>query len=76
MQDLLNIESYSAPVYKKCGCCGRVRDLYYRMSVKDAATGNMIVGTVELCRECGENFGEIIGTKVSSNALKEFRYGR
>ncbi len=75
-KELLPIESLAATSYKKCGCCGRVRDVYYRMSIKDAATGKMIVGTIELCDDCGGNFGDIIGQDVNpEKVVREFTFG-
>lgn len=68
-KNALIIESYSATVYKKCSCCGRVRDLYYRMDIKDAATATLVYGSLELCRDCGGNFGEIVGQEVSTDKV-------
>lgn len=75
-QNALRIDSYSATVYKRCSCCSRVRDLYYRMDVKDAKTATLVVGAFELCRDCGGNLGEILGQEVSSDiSLSEFSFG-
>ncbi len=75
IKNYMPMESYLNTVYKKCECCGRVRDLYYRMNIKDAETGRLIVGSFELCDECGGNFGQLIGQKVSTDrVVKEFRF--
>lgn len=69
------LDSLAATAYKKCGCCGRVRDVYFRMTIKDAKTASMIVGSMELCRECGHNMGDIIGERpAEERILQEFSF--
>lgn len=60
MQKALCLEPFASKVYKKCQCCGCVRNLYYRLDVRDAKTATSLVGSFELCQDCGENFGSLL----------------
>lgn len=66
LQQLVIIDTLAARSYKKCGLCGRVRNLFYRMTIKDAKTGSMVVGSLLLCDQCGNNFGDMLGKKLHS----------
>ena len=58
------IDTLAGKMYKKCGLCGRIRNLLYRLTVRDAKTGQMVVGSLYLCEDCGNNLGDIIGSDV------------
>ena len=47
------ILSRANTIYRKCECCDRVRDLYFKMCVYDAEHGKFLVGTIDLCKNCG-----------------------
>ena len=64
--DCLCLEQFAQTIYKKCECCGRVRDNFFRLNVKDARTKSMIVGSFDLCKECGQNFGDILKVPIST----------
>lgn len=66
---LLPIFAYAQPVYKKCECCGRVRDIYYRMHVMDPKDTNLLVGSIELCEPCGEKLGSITDQKLAKETV-------
>lgn len=71
----LVIENFAQAVYRKCDCCKRVRDIYFRLNIRDAASASMLVGSIELCENCGRNFGEIINQKVSTERTEtEFSF--
>ncbi|KRM29843.1 hypothetical protein [Limosilactobacillus panis] len=75
LQQVLALESYAQTVYRKCECCKRVRDIYFRLNVKDAKTGEMLVGSLELCKDCGRNFGEITNSEVATErTIEEFKF--
>lgn len=75
IQKALALESYAQTVYRKCECCKRVRDIFFRLNVKDAATGTMLVGSLELCKDCGKNFGEITSTELKTErVVEEFKF--
>lgn len=69
--EALKIESFAAPKYQKCECCDRVRDTFFQLRVYDAKTAKMVVGSFTLCKECGQNFGDILGMKTSTSAVVE-----
>ena len=75
MEKYMKIELFSATIYKKCGCCGRVRNLYYRLDIRDATTAQAIVGAIEMCDTCAENIGAITGQKLSKEReVAEFKF--
>lgn len=71
IKEALALESYAQTVYRKCECCKRVRDIYFRLNIKDGATGEMLVGSLELCKDCGKNFGEITNAEVKTERTIE-----
>ncbi|OYR96271.1 hypothetical protein CBF85_07955 [Lactobacillus taiwanensis] len=60
MDRLLILAPYSQAIYKKCGLCSRVKDCLYRLDVHSAQSFSMLVGSLDLCKICSENMGEII----------------
>lgn len=71
----LGIEGFAQTAYRKCDCCKRVRDIYFRLNIRDADSATMLVGSLELCEQCGKNMGEIINKKVSVEQTQtEFRF--
>ena len=60
MKDYLNLVGYAQPIYRKCELCSRVKDVSYRLDVKNAESSNMLVGSLDLCKVCAANMGEII----------------
>ncbi len=76
VQDCLKIESFANTSYRKCECCGRPKDIYFRFNVKDADTASMLVGSFELCKDCGQQIGAILGIEASiEHVVKEFTFG-
>lgn len=70
-----DLESFAQTVYRKCDCCKRVRDIYFRLNIRDAKSAQMLVGSLELCKTCGENIGEITNTDASTErTIKEFHF--
>lgn len=65
----LQITTLAHTVYKKCECCNRVKDVYFKMSILDAAHAKYLVGDLDLCRQCGENFGDILNIKVNTSEI-------
>lgn len=69
------ILSRANTIYRKCECCDRVRDLYFKMCVYDAEHGKFLVGTIDLCKNCGENFGDLLRISVSSDGTEsDFKF--
>lgn len=75
--DKLTITPLAQTVYKKCDCCGRVRDVFFKLIIYDSKTGRMLVGDFSLCKTCGENFSDILNIKVSTeNVVTEFKFDK
>lgn len=76
VSETLNLESFAQTAYRKCDCCKRVRDIFFRLNIRDAETASMLVGSLELCKQCGYNFGEITKTEINTErTLTEFKFG-
>lgn len=73
----MQISTLAHTVYKKCECCGRVRDIYFKLYIKDAKTATYLVGDFDLCKTCGQNIGDILNIPVSTeNVLTEFTFSK
>lgn len=72
---LLHLETFAAVSYHKCECCSRVRDIYFRLNVRHAQAEDMLVGSFELCKDCGKNMGDILHTQVDTErTLTDFTF--
>lgn len=60
MKEFLVLTGYAQPVYRKCEQCKRVKDVSYRLDVKNAESPVMLVGSLDLCKVCAANWGEIL----------------
>ena len=60
MNKYLELVGYARPVYRKCELCKRVKDVNYRLDVRNAESAVMLVGSLDLCKHCAANMGEII----------------
>ena len=67
------IITFQNPAYKKCECCDRVKDIFYRAEVMDFETETMLAGSFDMCKGCGENFADIIGQTVTKE--RKFKGG-
>lgn len=73
--DALKLEMFAQNSYHKCECCNRVRDIYFRLNIMDAATNTMVVGSFDLCKSCGENFGRILDSNLKTiTEVKKFNF--
>ena len=71
----LNIATLAHTVYKRCECCNRVKDIYFKLNILDAAQASFLVGDIDLCKSCGQNIGDILSIKVSTeNVLTDFKF--
>jgi len=74
-QNKIDIINLAQPIYKKCECCDRVRDVFYKMTIYDAKTGKMLVGDFDLCQSCGENISDILNISVEKEiTINEFKF--
>jgi len=60
MNKFLFLSEYSQPIYRKCELCKRVKDVLFRLDVTNSEAAKMIVGSLDLCKNCAQNIGEII----------------
>lgn len=75
ISNALSLEPFAQTVYRKCDCCKRVRDIYFRLNVRDAKSASMLVGSLELCKSCGENIGEITNNDITTErTITEFKF--
>lgn len=73
----IKLETFAQAAYHKCECCSRVRDIFFRANIYDADTGDMLVGSFELCKTCGENMGKILNQKATSESVvTEFSFDK
>lgn len=71
----MSITTLAHTVYKKCECCNRVKDIYFKLVILDAKSATYLVGDLDLCKSCGENFGDILNIPVSTENIKtEFKF--
>lgn len=61
---------------QKCSCCKRVRDIYYQLAVFDTENVDLMAGSLDLCRECGNNFNKALGSHLDADQkiVKEFNF--
>ena len=60
MKEYLVLTGYAQPVYRKCELCKKVKDISYRLDIKNAESPVMLSGSLDLCKVCAGNIGEII----------------
>jgi hypothetical protein len=71
----IKIINLAQPVYKKCECCNRVKDILFKMSILDAKTGTMLVGDFDLCQNCGENISDVLNLDIKKEVtVKGFSF--
>ena len=71
----LKVATLAHTIYKRCECCNRVKDSYFKLSVLDAAQATYLVGDFDLCKTCGENFGDILNIQISTeNVVTDFKF--
>lgn len=76
MKDFIKITILKYPTLKKCECCDRVRDIYFKLSIKDFDDPELITGDLNMCKQCGDNFNSILGNenKLGEKLVKEFTF--
>lgn len=73
----MQITTLAHTVYKKCECCNRVKDIFFKLSINDAKTGTFLVGDLDLCKTCGQNFGDILNIPISTESvLTDFKFSK
>lgn len=72
--EFITINLLKFPKLQKCSCCNRVRDIYYKAIIYDVTNTDLVVGDLELCKQCGDNFNRALGSDLDANekVVKEF----
>ncbi len=69
IEEFIKLETFAQAAYHKCECCSRVRDIFFRANIYDSDSAKMLVGSFELCKDCGENLGRILNQDTSSEKV-------
>lgn len=66
------------PKMGKCECCDRVKDIYFKANIMDHDDPDLIVGDIQLCKQCGDNFNKILGNKLDlgEKIVKNFSFNK
>lgn len=72
--EFIKINLLKFPKLAKCCCCNRVRDIYYKAMISDVSNKELIVGDLEFCKQCGDNFNRALGSEFDADqkVIKEF----
>lgn len=81
MNKYIKINMVKYPFMAKCECCNRVKDIFYKATIVDVEGKNkhgedLIMGDLDFCKNCGENFSLAIGNeeKINEITIKEFKF--
>lgn len=74
--EFIKISILRFPRLQKCSSCNRVRDIYYKITLLDVANKDLIIGDLEFCKECGDNFNKALGSELDADQkiVKEFNF--
>lgn len=74
--EFIAINTLRYPRLAKCNCCNRVRDIYYMAVIYAVDNKETIVGDLELCKQCGDNFYRALGNDLDADqkVVKEFKF--
>ena len=78
MKNHIKITLLKYPTLKKCECCERVRDVYYKTQILDFDDNDLIVGDLDMCKQCGDNMNKILGGELNlgEKLVKEFTFNK
>lgn len=73
--DKIQIIQHVSPTYKKCGLCGKVKDLPFKVLIYSASLINRLQSEIDTCRPCSENLAKLTGTPVpGEEVVKKFEF--
>ena len=74
--EFIKISTLKFPRLQKCSCCNRVRDIYFKIILLDVNNTDLIIGDLEFCQECGNNFNRSLGSELDADqkVIKEFNF--
>ena len=64
MKDYIKIQQLSRAVLKKCECCDKVQDIFYRVDILNYRNKDLLEGSLFMCRNCGSNFNKLLGNEL------------
>lgn len=72
--EFIKIQLLKFPKLQKCNCCNRVRDIYYKTTILDVNDPELLMGDLELCKQCGDNLNRALGGELDADqkVIKEF----
>ena len=78
IKDRIIIATLRYPTIKKCEVCDRVKDIYFKAIIKDCENPEFEVGSLNCCKECGQNLNEILENKekIGETVVKEFNFSK
>lgn len=74
----IEIASLRHPTLKKCEICDRVKDIFFRVVIKDYDNSDFEVGTLNTCKDCGTNLNKILGVEenLGESIVKTFSFSK
>ena len=77
MKEYIKLISLKRSKFKKCECCEKVQELYYEAMIFDYDNPALLVGSIALCKLCGQNLNRIMGNEYDpgTKVIKEFSFG-
>lgn len=75
VSDKLHVDQLAVVKLHKCECCGRVRDIPYKLFVHDYDTG-LYLGDFDLCDDCGHNMAKLLQQELPTEYdISEWDWG-
>jgi len=74
-KDAIKILTHTTSIYKKCGLCGRPKDLPFKILIFSAKCKTRLQGEVDCCRQCADNISAILGVELPlEEVVKTFTF--
>lgn len=76
MNEFIKITMLKFPKLAKCNSCNRVRDIYYKINLLDVNNTDLLIGDLEFCKQCGDNFNRALGAELDADqkVVKTFNF--
>lgn len=82
MNKNIDIKMVKYPYLAKCECCNRVKDIFYKANIYYVDPENpegekkYVMGDLDFCKNCGDNFARAIGNEQEPNesTVKTFKF--
>lgn len=67
MNEFIKITMLKFPKLAKCNSCNRIRDIYYKINLLDVNNTDLLIGDLEFCKQCGDNFNRSLGSELDAD---------